>query len=163
MMAQKFVVSDEEIENLIHRYCRDYTALVRADRFDPITGRDEEIDQVILILLQKGRKNIALQGPAGVGKSALVVGLAQIIAKGNVPEYLKNARVIEVDLASMAAGTTSSAEFQGRFIPLCKGIAERYHDPAYPKVVMFIDEFHTIMPTFEGSSIRACRRFSNPI
>lgn len=153
-MTHKFVVSDEKMEELIHSYCRDYTALSRMGRFDPITGRDEEIEQVILILLQKGRKNAVLQAPAGVGKTALVVGLAQTVVRGDVPEYLKDARVLEIDLASMAAGTESISEFQGRFIPLCKAVAERYHHPEYPKFVMFIDEMHTIMPSCAGSSYK---------
>lgn len=161
-MTQNFVVSDAELEKLIHLYCRDYTALAKIGRFDPITGRDEEIDQVILILLQKGRKNAALQAPAGVGKTALVVGLAQCVASGNVPDYLKDARVIEVDLASMAAGTSSSAEFQGRFIPLCKAVAERYHSPDHPKFVLFIDEMHTIMPSCAGSSYKGLSEVLKP-
>lgn len=153
-MTHNFVVSDDKMEELIHSYCRDYTDLARQGRFDPITGRDEEIDQVILILLQKGRKNAVLQAPAGVGKTALVVGLAQYVVRGDVPEYLKDARVLEIDLASMAAGTNSIAEFQGRFIPLCKAVAERYHHQEYPKVVLFIDEMHTIMPSCLGSSYK---------
>lgn len=119
----KYKVTDEQLAELIHKYCRDFTALARAGRFDPITGRDEEIDQAILILLQKGRKNVALLGPAGVGKTALCAGLAQKIVANEVPEYLKDARVLEVDLAAMSAGTLGPAEFQGRFLPLCKGIA----------------------------------------
>lgn len=148
----EYKVSDEELDDLIKKYCNDFTALERAGRYDPITGRDQEIDDSILILLQKGRKNVSLLAPAGVGKTALVVGLAQRIVRGDVPEYLKDARVIEVDLAQMAAGTSSRAEFQGRFIPLCKGIAERYHNPNLPRIIMFIDEFHQIMPSCEGSS-----------
>lgn len=161
-MTYKQIISDDELEDMLHKYCRDFTALARIGRFDPITGRDEEIDQVILILLQKGRKNAALLAPAGVGKSALVVGLAQTVARDAVPDYLKNARVIELDLASMAAGTSSPAEFQGRFIPICKGIAERYHDPKYPKFVMFIDEMHTIMPTCAGSSYKGLSEVLKP-
>ncbi|MBI2234650.1 MAG: ATP-dependent Clp protease ATP-binding subunit [Micavibrio aeruginosavorus] len=161
-MTYKQVISDDELEDMLHKYCRDFTALARIGRFDPITGRDEEIDQVILILLQKGRKNAALLAPAGVGKTALVVGLAQTVVKDAVPEYLKNARVIELDLASMAAGTSSPAEFQGRFIPICKGIAERYHDPKYPKFVLFIDEMHTIMPTCAGSSYKGLSEVLKP-
>jgi ATP-dependent Clp protease ATP-binding subunit ClpA len=161
-MTQKFVVSDEKMEELIHSYCRDYTALARLGRFDPITGRDEEIDQVVLILLQKGRKNAVLQAPAGVGKTALVVGLAQTVVREAVPDYLKNARVLEIDLASMAAGTESISEFQGRFIPLCKAVAERYHDPSYPKMIMFIDEMHTIMPSCLGSSYKGLSEVLKP-
>lgn len=160
--SSAFKISDAELEDLIHKYCRDFTELARLGRFDPITGRDEEIDQTILILLQKGRKNVALLAPAGVGKTALCAGLAQKIVAGNVPEYLKNARLLEVDLASMAGGTSGPSEFQGRFLPLCRGIAERYHDPNYPKVILFIDEMHTIMPGCDGSSYKGLSEVMKP-
>lgn len=159
---RKFKVSDEELEELIHKYCRDFTALARMNRFDPITGRDKEIEQTILILLQKGRKNVALLAPAGVGKTALCAGLAQKIVANEVPEYLKDARLLEIDLASMAGGTAGPAEFQGRFIPLCRGIAERYHDPAYPKTILFLDEVHQIMPSCEGSSYAGLSEVMKP-
>lgn len=161
-MVKRFLVTDEEIEELIHQFCRDYTKLEREGRFDPITGRDEEVDQTILILLQKGRKNCCYLAPAGVGKTALVVGLSQAIVKGNVPDYLKGARVLEIDLSSVAAGTNNSAEFQGRLIPLIRGIAERYHDPRYPKTIIFLDEIHTIMPTAVGSSYRGLSEVLKP-
>ncbi len=161
-MVKKFLVTDDELEELIFQYCRDFTALERKGRFDPISGRDKEIDEVILILLQKGRKNAVLLAPAGVGKTALVVGLAQRVVSGNVPDYLKNARVIEVDMASMASGTTGPADFQARFIPLCRGFAERYHDPDYPKYILFMDEIHTIMPTCEGSGYRGLSEVMKP-
>ena len=157
-----YKIPDDELEKLIRTYCRDFTALAREGRFDPITGRDEEITQSILILLQKGRKNVMLQAPAGVGKTALVVGLAQQIVAGNVPELLQNARVLEIDLASMAAGTDSIAEFQGRFVPLVKGIAERYHDPSLPRTILFIDEIHTIMPSCEGSAYKGLSEVMKP-
>jgi ATP-dependent Clp protease ATP-binding subunit ClpA len=162
MTTPQFKISDEELDGLIAKYCRDFTALDRMGRFDPITGRDEEIEQSILILLQKGRKNVMLLAPAGVGKTALVVGLAQTINRGAVPDLLKNARVIELDLAAMAGGTSGPAEFQGRFLPLCRGIAERYHDPASPRTIMFIDEIHTIMPTVEGSAYRGLSEVMKP-
>lgn len=158
----KYKVSDEQLDELVHKYCRDFTAWARAGRFDPITGRDEEIDQTILILLQKGRKNVALLAPAGVGKTALCAGLAQKIVANEVPEYLKDARILEIDLAAMSGGTLGPAEFQGRFLPLCKGIAERYHDPKYPKVVLFIDEMHQIMPSCEGSAYKGLSEVMKP-
>lgn len=161
-MVKRFLVSDEQLEELIHQYCRDFTKLAREGRFDPITGRDDEIQQTILILLQKGRKNCCYLAPAGVGKTALVVGLAQQIVAGDVPDYLKNARVLEVDLASMAAGTSDMSEFQERFIPICKGFAERYHDPNYPKFIMFLDEIHTIMPMVHGSAYRGLSEVMKP-
>ncbi len=146
------LISDEQLEELIRLYCTDFTALARAGRYDPISGRDQEIEETILILLQKGRKNAVLLAPAGVGKTALVVGLAQKITQNAVPDYLKDARIIEIDLARMAAGTSSPAEFQERFIPLCKAVAERYHDLERPRIIMFIDEIHQIMPGCEGSA-----------
>lgn len=161
-MAKKFLVTDDDLEELIFQYCRDITTLERKGRYDPISGRDKELDELTLILLQKGRKNAVLLAPAGVGKTALVVGLAQKIVKDEVPAYLKNARVLEVDLSSMASGTAGPAEFQARFIPLCRGLAERYHDPDYPKYIMFIDEIHTIMPTCEGSGYRGLSEVMKP-
>lgn len=82
----------------------------------------------------------------------MVVGLAQKIVAGDVPDYLQDARVLELDMARMAAGTSGAAEFQERFIPICKGVAERYHDPSLPRTILFIDEIHQIMPNCEGSS-----------
>lgn len=147
-----YSVTNEELENLINNYCTDFTALARAGRYGPISGRDKEVDETILILLQKGRKNAVLLAPAGVGKTAMVVALAQKVVNDEVPEYLRDARLIEVELARMAAGTSSPAEFQERFIPLCKGVAERYHDPKNPRIILFIDEIHQIMPGCVGSS-----------
>lgn len=161
-VRSKFKIPDEQLEELIHKYCRDFTDWARMGRFDPITGRDEEIDQVILILLQKGRKNAALLAPAGVGKTALCAGLAQKVIAREVPDYLKDCRILEVDLAAMSAGTMGPAEFQGRFLPLCKGIAERYHDPSYPKVVLFIDEMHQIMPSCAGSAYKGLSEVMKP-
>jgi ATP-dependent Clp protease ATP-binding subunit ClpA len=147
-----YTVTNGELENLIMGYCTDYTMLAKRGRYPPITGRDKEVDEAILILLQRGRKNAVLLAPAGVGKTALVVALAQRIAADTVPDYLKDARVIEIDLARMAAGTNGPSEFQERFIPICKGIAERYHDPDLPRTIMFIDEIHQIMPNCVASS-----------
>lgn len=161
-MVKNFLVTDDELEELIFQYCRDITALERKGRFGPITGREKEIDDTILILLQKGRKNAVLLAPAGVGKTALVVGLAQRIVSGDVPEYLKNARLLEIDMSSMASGTSGPADFQARFIPVCRGVAERYHHEEYPKIILFIDEIHTIMPNCEGSGYRGLSEVMKP-
>lgn len=147
-----YVVPEEEFQGLLRKYTRNFTQLEKEGRFDPITGRDPEIEQTILILLQKGRKNACLLAPAGVGKTALVAGLAQYIVREDVPDYLLNAQVIELEMSSMAAGTSGPAEFQERFIPICRGMAERYHNPDEPRYIMFIDEIHMIMPTAIGSS-----------
>lgn len=157
-----FVVPQEKLDELLHKYCRNYTTLAQEGRFDPIIGRDEEIDQVMLILLQRNRKNACMLAPAGVGKTALVAGLAQAVVAERVPEYLKNAQILELDLPSMAAGTSGPGEFQERFIPICKGIAERYRFPEFPRYVMFIDEIHTIMPTVHGSAYAGLSEVMKP-
>lgn len=146
------LVTNEELEELFRKYCTDFTMLARQGRYGPISGRDREVDETILILLQKGRKNAVLLAPAGVGKTAMVVALAQRIADDDVPEYLRDARLLEIDLARMAAGTSGPADFQERFIPLCKGVAERYHNPNNPRTILFIDEIHQIMPGCAGSA-----------
>lgn len=157
-----FKIPQNDFEELLKMYCRNYTTMARQGQFDKIVGRDEEIDQVMLILLQRNRKNACMLAPAGVGKTALVAGLAQAVAKDRVPEYLKNAQVIELDMSAMAAGTSSPGEFQSRFIPICKGLAERYHHPDHPKYIMFIDEIHTIMPTVHGSAYAGLSEVMKP-
>jgi ATP-dependent Clp protease ATP-binding subunit ClpA len=158
----RYAVTNEELEDLFRNYCTEYTLLAKQGRYGPISGRDQEIDETILILLQKGRKNAVLLAPAGVGKTALVVGLAQRIADGTVPEYLRDARVFEVELARMAAGTNGPADFQERFIPLCKGVAERYHNPDNPRIILFIDEIHQIMPDCAGSAYKGLSDVMKP-
>lgn len=157
-----FKVPQEELDRLLHLYCRNYTDLAAQGRFDPIVGRDEEIDNVMLILLQRSRKNAVLLAPAGVGKTALVVGLAQAVVAGRVPDYLKGAQVLELDMPAMAAGTDSPGEFQERFIPICRGLAERYQYPEFPRYIMFIDEIHTIMPSAKGSAYAGLSEVMKP-
>ena len=163
MSAKKnFTIPQNDFDELLKQYCRNYTTMAREGQFDKIVGRDKEIDQVMLILLQRNRKNACMLAPAGVGKTALVAGLAQAVVAERVPEYLKNAQVIELDMSAMAAGTNSPGEFQERFIPICKGLAERYHDPDLPKYIMFIDEIHTIMPTVHGSAYAGLSEVMKP-
>ncbi|MCK5375301.1 MAG: ATP-dependent Clp protease ATP-binding subunit [Alphaproteobacteria bacterium] len=147
-----YLVPDEKFNELVRLYCNNYTALDKEGRYDPITGRDKEIDDAVLILLQRGRKNVCFLAGAGVGKSAVVVGLAQKINSDNVPELLKDARIIEIDLSRMSSGTASKSEFQGRFLPFMKGLAERYHNPDEHRYILFMDEIHQIMPDCPGSS-----------
>jgi len=157
-----YKIPQEELDALLHKYCRNYTTLAREGRFDPIIGRDSEIDQIMLILLQRNRKNACMLAPAGVGKTALVAGLAQAVVAERVPQYLRNAQIIELDLPAMAAGTNSPGEFQERFIPICKGIAERYHDFSIPRYIMFIDEIHTIMPSVTSSAYAGLSEVMKP-
>jgi ATP-dependent Clp protease ATP-binding subunit ClpA len=147
-----FKVSDEEFEPLIEKYCRDLTNLARLGKFDPVIGRDNEIDQVVTILLQRGRSNVAVCGPAGSGKTALFTGFAMAVAQDKVPKMLKNARVIELEFPTMAAGTATRGEFEGRLIPFIKGCGERNASKKFPPIVLCIDEMHTMMPTCKATA-----------
>ncbi len=147
-----FTVPDEEFEAIVKKYTRDLTELARLGKFDPVIGRDDEIDQVITILLQRGRSNVSVTGPAGSGKTALFTGFAMAVAEGRVPKMLKDARVIEVEFPTMAAGTTTRGEFEGRLIPFIKGVAERNASKKFPPIIMCIDEMHTMMPTCKATA-----------
>ncbi len=148
----KFVISDEELDSLLTRYTRDITAQDRAGMFDPITGRDAELDQMTLILLQRLRKNVLLLGGAGVGKTALFIGLAQWINQNKVPAMLKGARLIELEMSMIGAGSQSRADLEGRLIPIVKGAAERNAERSMPPIIFCIDEIHQLMISFKASS-----------
>lgn len=147
-----FKVSDEEFESLISKYCRDLTDLARQGRFDPVIGREDELDQLVTILLQRGRSNVAITGPAGSGKTALFTGFAMAVVAGNVPKPIKNARVIELEFPTMAAGTNTRGEFEGRLIPFIKGCAERNASKKFPPIILCIDEMHTMMPSCKATA-----------
>jgi ATP-dependent Clp protease ATP-binding subunit ClpA len=147
-----FKVSDEDFEDIVKKYCRDLTELARLGRFDPVIGRDDELDQVVTILLQRGRSNVAVTGPAGSGKTALFTGFASMVAEGKVPKPMKNARVIELEFPTMAAGTTTRGEFEGRLIPFIKGCGERNASKKLPPIILCIDEMHTMMPTCKATA-----------
>jgi len=152
MTAPSFVISDEELNGLIGRYTRDFTAQDKSGKFDPISGRDAELKAVTLILLQRLRKNAMLIGPAGVGKTALFVGLAQLINQNKVPFLLQGSRVIELEMSMIGAGSSSRAELEGRLIPIVKGVAERNAAKTMPPIIFCIDEIHQLMISFKASS-----------
>lgn len=147
-----FVISDAELEGLLSRYTRDITAQDRAGRFDPISGRDKELDHVTLILLQRLRKNVMLLGPAGVGKTALFIGLSQLINQNRVPKLLQGAQVIELEMSMIGAGSSTRADLEGRLIPIVKGVAERNATHQRPPIIFCIDEIHQLMISFKASS-----------
>ena len=147
-----FIISDTEFDTLVSRYTRDITAQERAGRFDPVSGRDEELDQMLLILLQRLRKNVLLLGGAGVGKTALFIGLAQAIVADKVPDMLKGARLIELEMSMIGAGSQSRADLEGRLIPIIKGAAERNATRQSPPIIFCIDEIHQLMLAFKASS-----------
>jgi ATP-dependent Clp protease ATP-binding subunit ClpA len=104
-----------------------------------------------LILLQRLRKNILLIGGAGVGKTALFIGLAQWINSGKVPKPLIDARLIELEMSMLSAGTQSRSDYEGRLMPIIKGVAERNAPRTRPPIMFCIDEIHQLMLTFKAS------------
>ena len=118
---------------------RDLTEMARQDELDPVIGRDKEIQRVIQILSRRKKNNPVLIGEAGVGKTAIVEGLAQKINQGDIPEVLKGKRLLILDLAMMIAGTKYRGQFEERIKAVMKEIKES------PDVIVFIDEIHTLV------------------
>ncbi|MFE5118823.1 ATP-dependent Clp protease ATP-binding subunit [Streptomyces sp. NPDC056669] len=143
---QRPVVDQRKTPNL-DRFGRDLTELAREGRIDPVIGRDEEIEQSIEVLARRGKNNPVLIGEAGVGKTAVVEGLAQRITDADVPDILLGRRVVQLDIASVVAGT----RFRGDFEQRVTGIVDEIRANT-DELIIFIDELHTVVGAGGGGS-----------
>jgi ATP-dependent Clp protease ATP-binding subunit ClpB len=130
----------EEKYQVLERYGRDLTELARRGKLDPVIGRDDEIRRVIQVLSRRTKNNPVLIGEPGVGKTAIVEGLAQRIVAGDVPDSLRDKRVVALDIGALVAGSKYRGEFEERFKAVLREIAE-----SEGEIVTFIDELHTIV------------------
>ena len=139
--AQRVTDRDPEGKfQALDKYCRDLTEAARKGKIDPVVGRDEEIRRVMQVLSRRTKNNPVLIGEPGVGKTAIVEGIAQRIIRGDVPESLKNKRLVSLDMGALVAGAKYRGEFEDRLKAVLKEV-----ESAAGRIILFIDELHTIV------------------
>ena len=147
--AEQIIVQGSKLsESAIEDYCLDLVAMARLGELDPVIGMEEEVRNLIQVLSRRTKNNPVLLGEAGVGKTAIIECLAQRIVQGDVPEWLKDRRLVSLDLATMVAGTNYRGEFEKRMKQLIREIEE-----SRGRILLFIDELHMLVGTgaAEGS------------
>jgi ATP-dependent Clp protease ATP-binding subunit ClpB len=136
-------VTDQNPENryqVLEKYCRDLTELARREKLDPVIGRDEEIRRVMQVLSRRTKNNPVLIGEPGVGKTAIAEGLSRRVVSGDVPDSLKNKRILALDMGALLAGTKFRGEFEERLKAVIHEITE-----SSGEIILFIDELHTVV------------------
>jgi len=132
--------SSSNFTPILNQYSRDFTAMARKGEMDPVIGREKEITKLIQVLSRRKKNNVILLGPAGVGKTSIVEGLAEKIVKAEVPALLLNKRVIALDLPSIVSGTKYRGEFEQRIKKITDEISQSRRS-----IILFIDEIHTLV------------------
>lgn len=147
---QKNPNSNYSHKTVLEKYGIDLTEEARAGRLDPVAGRDKEVDRMVHVLLRRTKNNPIIIGEPGVGKTAIVEGLAQMIVAGRVPKDLTDKRIFQLDVSSMIAGASHRGEFEERLRGIINEVLGSNN-----KIILFIDEIHTLMGTGEGEGVSA--------